>query len=126
MLRAQRWPGNVRQLQNFVERLVVLSDEEVIADHDVKRELSQGIPFPTLATKAPSGNPPESLRAATAAAPSSTGAPYVPLDKEIRKAEEEALVRALKHAKGNRTLAARLLGVGRATLYKKMHEYGVS
>jgi two-component system, NtrC family, response regulator AtoC len=126
ILRAQRWPGNVRQLQNFVERLVVLSDEEVIADRDVKRELSQGIPFPTLATKPPSGNPPEGLRAATPAAPSSSGAPYVPLDKEIRKAEAEALVRALKHARGNRTLAARLLGVGRATLYKKMHEYGVS
>lgn len=37
-----------------------------------------------------------------------------------------AIERALRHAKGNRTLAARLLGVGRATLYVKLEEHGLA
>ncbi len=122
-LRAQRWPGNVRQLQNFVERLVVLSDDEVVTESDVRRELTQGVPFPTLATK---GQPAVAAPEPAAAAPATTGSGCLPLDEEIRKAEAKALVNALKRAQGNRTLAARLLGVGRATLYKKMQEYGVS
>jgi DNA-binding NtrC family response regulator len=47
-----------------------------------------------------------------------------PLDATIRAAERKAIERALRHAKGNRTLAARLLGVGRATLYVKLDEHG--
>jgi two-component system response regulator AtoC len=41
LLAAQRWPGNVRQLQNFVERLVVLSDGPAIGRADVERELAR-------------------------------------------------------------------------------------
>jgi two-component system, NtrC family, response regulator AtoC len=124
-LRAQRWPGNVRQLQNFVERLVVLSDDEIVTDHDVKRELSQGVPFPTLASRAQVSEAVGGAAPPTGASPT-TGTGCLPLDEEIRKAEQSALIRALKRAKGNRTLAARLLGVGRATLYKKIQEYGIS
>ena len=124
-MRAQRWPGNVRQLQNFIERLVVLSDDEVVTDNDVKRELSQGVPFPTLATKsAVAGH--QSAASASGESPTTTSGGSLSLDEHVRKAEHKALVRALKRAQGNRTLAARLLGVGRATLYKKMQEYGVS
>jgi two-component system, NtrC family, response regulator AtoC len=126
VLRAQRWPGNVRQLQNFVERLVVLSDTEVVTEKDVKRELVQGIPFPTLSTKAPLASLHESAAAPSGESPPTTGSAFLPLDEEVRLVEQRALVRALKRAQGNRTLAARLLGVGRATLYKKMQEYGVS
>jgi two-component system, NtrC family, response regulator AtoC len=118
VLSAERWPGNVRQLQNFVERLVVLTEKSTIEADDVRREL---LPPVTFATQSPltSGMP----------APSSRQGPVSsvqPLDETMRVAERNAIERALRHAKGNRTLAARLLGVGRATLYVKLEEHGLA
>ena len=46
-LRGQRWPGNVRQLQNFIERLVVLSDTDLIDEHHFRVELSRHVRFIT-------------------------------------------------------------------------------
>jgi two-component system response regulator AtoC len=112
----QSWPGNVRQLQNFVERLVVLNDDKdaVIRAADVQRELSR--------TQGLSGAPPPG-----APAPAGAPAPTPPgtLDEKRREAEREALLDALKRAGDNRTLAARLLGVSRRTLYNKLEEHGL-
>jgi DNA-binding NtrC family response regulator len=100
LLSTQLWPGNVRQLQNLVERLVVLSDGDVIGRTDVQREL---------------GTP--TLKHAAAGDQS--------LDAQRRETEKEALVHALARASNNRTLAARLLGVSRRTLYNKLAEHGL-
>jgi DNA-binding NtrC family response regulator len=43
----------------------------------------------------------------------------------VRHAERRALLKALERAKGNRTQAARLLGIGRRTLYSKLEEYSI-
>jgi two-component system response regulator AtoC len=124
VLGEQRWPGNVRQLSNFVERLVVLSHVDVVTASAVQRELADDEPLQMLSTQ--KGAPTEAAPPPPAnAAPSTTGSPLLPLAEEVRRAERHALVRALRRAQGNRSLAARLLGVGRATLYKKMNEYGV-
>jgi len=112
-LRRERWPGNVRQLQNFVERLVVLSTTSVIGAKEVVDGLSPQISFLTQA--------PPSI-----ANPASVGLAAVgPLDEQVRRAESAAIVRALDHAKGNRTVAARILGINRRTLYNKMVDYGL-
>jgi two-component system response regulator AtoC len=113
-LSAERWPGNVRQLQNFVERLVVLTERSTIDADDVRRELAPPVTFATQST----GTMPGSVSSHGAASS------VQPLDATIRAAERKAIERALRHAKGNRTLAARLLGVGRATLYVKLEEHG--
>jgi two-component system response regulator AtoC len=115
-LEAERWPGNVRQLQNFIERLIVLCDDDLITADDVRREMSQGKPITTHASRAPS-----TLRTADI-----TRSQIVPLTEEVRQAERKALVRALKYTRGNRTLAARILCISRATLYNKLVEYGLS
>ena len=121
-LRSQRWPGNVRQLQNLVERLVVIVDGDVIEEADVRRELSQQPLFSTQVTGVV-------LRTKSTTEPLATEAgssPNVaPLSEEVRAAEKRALERALRHTKGNRTLAAKLLGISRATLYAKLEEYGI-
>jgi two-component system response regulator AtoC len=122
-LRGQRWPGNVRQLQNFIERLVVLSPGAVIGEVEVRAELERGMTFHTEPVSA------AVIEAVAAAAPSDApaDAPSVllTLSTEMKAAEKKALERALKHCKGNRSLVARLLNVSRSTLYNKLQEHGL-
>jgi two-component system, NtrC family, response regulator AtoC len=113
LLRAQRWPGNVRQLQNFIERLVVLADSAVISERQVKSELEGQVDFVTEALTARQevggrGEP---------------DAEVGRLSAELRSAERQALLRALESSAGNRTLAARMLGISRSHLYKKLAEH---
>jgi DNA-binding NtrC family response regulator len=110
-LRAHEWPGNVRQLQNLVERLVVLADNDTIGRVDVERELGLlGRPAPpTTSSNDPKLAPAEAT-----------------LDASRRDAEKVTIVRALSQAKNNRSLAARLLNVSRRTLYNKLAEHGLN
>jgi len=115
-LRRQRWPGNVRQLYNLIERLVVLGERPVIGLEDVRAEMAETVQFATEAT----GAGPLTLSRPR------TATEVVPLSQEMKAAERAALSRALAHTKGNRALAARLLGVSRATLYNKLEQHGLS
>jgi len=108
LLLAQAWPGNVRELEHFVERLVVFSDEALISARDVERELVRG-------TSSKAQAPPSSSR------PEASG-----LDEHRRNAEREAVLQALSRAGNKRTVAARLLGVSRRTLYNKLEELGIA
>jgi two-component system response regulator AtoC len=102
LLRTQAWPGNVRQLQNFVERLVVLSDGDRLTADDVVRELARQERF------------------------GSAPVPGATLEASRREAEREALLNALEKSKNNRSVAARLLGISRRTLYHKLDDHGLA
>jgi len=113
LLVGEAWPGNVRQLQNVVERLVVLGSGPRIAAADVTREIRQ-------------------KPGAMAFAESSGFAPKVDLDQTaleleqaLRKAERRAIERAMTSASGNKNLAARLLGISRRSLYYKLEDHGL-
>jgi two-component system, NtrC family, response regulator AtoC len=113
LLEQERWPGNVRQLCNFVERLVVLSSAPLIRAEDVRlalRDQENVEKYSTLVTHAAD------------ASPISVG----PLDQKMRETERRILEGALKRADNNRTLAARLLGISRRTLYNKLEEHGLA
>ncbi len=97
------FPGNVRELANVVERLVIFSDGARIEASDVARELS-------------------SRPKISAAAASSSDSLAEDLAATKRAAVEDALARA----GGNRTKAARLIGVSRRTLYNWMDELAIS
>ena len=97
-----RWPGNVRELSNFVERLVVFSDEDTLTVREVEAELSR-----------------QPRRRPTSPAPANDGAT---LGDRRDDAERQAIREALDRAGGNRTQAARLLGISRRTLYNKLAE----
>jgi DNA-binding NtrC family response regulator len=114
VLRSQRWPGNVRQLENFIERLVVLTDTDTIKGTDIERELVHRPEFLTQRTEGTLGTLTEQ-----------DSPPPQALAEAVRKAEKAALIAALKRAAGNRSVAARVLGVSRATLYNKLRELGI-
>jgi two-component system, NtrC family, response regulator AtoC len=112
LLRQQPWRGNVRQLRNFMERLAILADGDVIAAADVAHELQRQMP---LADR-DAGTPPTPL----------PGQPAFPgLDSKRSEAEHDHIVSAMQRALGNRTVAAKLLGISRRTLYNKLHQLGM-
>ena len=105
-LTAQGWPGNVRQLQNFIERLVVLAPPgDVIEVATVEREFA---------------------RAGFESSPNVAGpASGESLPERRKDAERQAVEEALKKSGDNRTQAARILGVSRRTLYNKLEALGL-
>lgn len=100
-LRSYPWYGNVRELRNAIEHAIVLGDERLIHARD--------LPQP-LAALPPSGS---EIRAAD-------GPIIVTLPLPIAQLEELDIEAALKASGGNRTKAAALLGINRATLYNKL------
>ncbi len=99
-LAAYPWPGNVRELRNAIERMMVLAHSDHLTLEDVPRNIREG-------------------RAATAApAPEAAAAPAEP--------EEATLIRrALFETHGNRTAAAKRLGIPLRTLYRRIKTYGL-
>ena len=98
VLRRHHWPGNVRELENAIERALVLGRDDVLWIDDL----------------------PETFRARSAGAPHLDGQP-VPLSE----VEREYILRTLRAVHGNKAAAARLLGVDRKTLYRKLELYGI-
>jgi two-component system response regulator AtoC len=119
-LRSQRWPGNVRQLENFVERVVLLAEGDIIELADIERELLERPRFVTQSTGATDTTDVDRT-SSDGAKPASALA----LDDAVRKAETETVMHALSRTGGNRSAAARLLRVSRATLYNKLKELGI-
>jgi len=113
LLESHDFPGNVRQLQNFVERLVVMGTGPRISAADVKRELGRAagaLGFAEVSGLTPKLDLDQSA---------------LELEVTLKKAERRALERALKSAAGNKNVAARLLGISRRSLYYKLEEHGL-
>jgi DNA-binding NtrC family response regulator len=96
------WPGNVRELRTAIERAVVLCRGERITLRDLPAEVRQQ----------------------TAPVIAATTKPVLPLgDLSVKEAEKQLIIRALEECGGNRTLAAKRLGISRRTLHRKLHLY---
>ena len=102
-LLGQRWPGNVRELKAVLEAAAVYSDGPVL----------------TAEAFAPR-RAPERARKAPEEAPSDD------VPEDLARVEAWAIARSLRRHRGNVAAAARALGIGRATLYRKMAEYGLA
>jgi DNA-binding NtrC family response regulator len=101
MLMNYNWPGNVRELRTAIEHAVVLCRGEKISARDL----------------------PVSVRAGSAAAAADPQRMLARNDLTVKEAEKQLIVRALKETQGNRTLAAKKIGVSRRTLHRKLHTY---
>jgi DNA-binding NtrC family response regulator len=113
VLSSHDWPGNVRELQNVVERAVILSGESGVLELE---HLGMAKPVSVVSTTALDGQPSSQTGSA-----GTDGA--LPTLAEI---EKRHILVTLDHCKGNRTHAAKLLGVSIRTLRNKLHEYNGS
>lgn len=96
LFRMHSWPGNIRELRNVLVRAVMLSPNQLITRQHLPQEIL--IPQPSIA-------------------PSPTISPWL---------DREGICRALQQCRGNKSHAAKLLGVHWVTLHRKMRQYGLT
>ncbi len=109
-LRDYRWPGNIRQLENAVERMVLMGDSETLSLRDLPEEI--------LAEVDPSGESSDSAEGGTPG--------FKELVRRQTQITERGLIeRALSDTDGNVTRAAQALGLSRKGLQLKMKELGI-
>jgi len=115
-LLAWPWPGNVRELENTLESLVALSNEG-----ELDLEL-----LPGSASSAPAAaRPTEAAPGREEHGREQDGAAGVGLKERVEAYERGLILDALRLSEGNRSEAARRLGIGRATLHDKLRKYGL-
>ena len=93
------WPGNVRQLENCIERMVVIAGKRILDLDDLPQEILSAQPFKAF--------------------------PF-PVGVTMKQLEERAIRETLKATGGNRKEAARILDIGLRTLHRKIEEYGIA
>ncbi len=101
LLQGCAWPGNVRQLENVIERAVILTKNATLAVDDL----------------------PEEMR--TAGAGAGGDGQMLPLKRALEAPEREIILRALHTFGGSRQATAQALGINRTTLYKKMKRFSI-
>jgi len=99
-LQRHGWPGNVRELRNVIERAYILTRSDVIGSDDIDT---------SRAGVLPADSPPDA-----------------DLPAAVAQLEKMMILRALDACGGNRTEAARRLGINRQLLYTKMQRYGIA
>src|SRR5271167_1369492 len=100
------WPGNIRELENCIARAVVLGDRKTVRLEDL-----------------PPGIREEARAAGGAETSTAVGRP--PGTSDLEDVEYQTILRVYKEAGGDKALAGKLLGISRATLYRKLKRYGI-
>lgn len=110
LLYSHRWRGNVRELKNTIERAIILSDGPVVGPEHVLIQQRANVPASVLTTDEAS----------------LAGAIQVPrTGLTLEEAEKQLIALTLQLAGNNHTLAAKMLGVSRPTIIRKVRKYGL-
>ncbi len=128
-LEAYHWPGNVRELENIVRRALVVAKGDAILLSDLPQEIV-GQSVTQNATATVSSAPSASGEAGATDVVSLTRKLFQwarkdPKLKLIPAVERELVLQALKETSGNQVQAAKLLGITRATLRKRIEKFGI-
>ena len=108
-LLAYPWPGNVRELRNAIERAILLCDGGLITREHLPAAVGR----------------PATVPAATVAAGSTRQRPLPPGGVDLEEVERGFVEKALRQSQGNKSKAARLLGLTRAQLYSRLEKFGL-
>lgn len=120
------WPGNVRELQNLVERLAVFSRGAEVDVGDLPVDIgAPPVPSPAISSLPP--NPPPAI------AMNGDERPHTPepsrgfnQPQTFEELERKAIIDAINAANGQISRAASMLGIGKATLYRKIKRYNIA
>lgn len=96
------WPGNIRELENCIERAVIMARDEVIVPADLPPQIRMTV----------RGEERDGF--------------CIPAGTSLDEMEKALIVKTLEEAGGNRTRTAEILGINRRTLQNKLKEYGLS
>jgi transcriptional regulator with PAS, ATPase and Fis domain len=108
MMERYSWPGNVREVENLIERLVVLNENGIVQPTDLPDYVIHNAP-PQYQTTAQVSLPSEG----------------VDLDGFLEKIEDGFIEQALRRSRGNKTLAAELLTLNRTTFIERLRKKGM-
>jgi DNA-binding NtrC family response regulator len=108
------WPGNVRELENAIERACALSSGPTLHMGDLPTQLQD---FRLQVSR---------TRAAVIGAPEDQPADSAPDVTPLAEMEKQAILSTIRQLHGDKLMAARLLGIGKTTLYRKLKEYGIT
>ena len=119
------WPGNVRELEHAIERACAMSSGPVLHMGDLPTQLQDfrlqsGTRLRTIAPPAAEGV--SELGAGAMPLPGNGPAGIV----SIAEMEKHAILVTIRQLKGDKLMAAKLLGIGKTTLYRKLKEYGIA
>ena len=105
-LKKYPWPGNIRELKNFCERLVVLNDDGPAGQATISQALTGKKPGKKLSEK--------------------RNKKHVPLAQNKNDLEREMILNALRETGNNKAEAARILGLSRTTIWRKLKDMGIT
>ena len=134
IFRRHDWPGNVRQLENVVERLVVFAKGRLIDVGDIPSEIHAasmfgesmfGEPVPAINQQAPSNGVIVNTVPYMVNGQDAEVATAIAQMSAIQRTERAAIVEALQRSGGHVIDAANLLGLGQATVYRKIKQYHI-
>jgi Nif-specific regulatory protein len=129
LLSRHSWPGNVRELRNVIERAVILTDREVLTLGDLV--LSRigdeplPVPIPVVDPERPTEPGSAGQRPQPPAAPDSFTR-YLREELTLDELDHRYVEAALEHCGWNKSQAARLLGIERTTLDRRLKKYGLA
>jgi len=109
------WPSNVRELEHAIERACALSSGPVLHTSD----------FPTQLHDHQTHYQIDQMEALRASSVTATHASSEPAVVSIAEMEKNAILSTIRQLRGDKLMAARLLGIGKTTLYRKLKEYGL-
>ncbi len=126
MLQQHAWPGNVRELENLVRRALALVPGPVAGSSDVEKLFTRPIPRGDGAPIHHQGQPGSATAARPPLAPAKQRDPTArPPVRTLADQERLAIEDALQRTKGNKSEAARLLGLHRSSLLRRMKRLGI-
>jgi two-component system response regulator AtoC len=109
-----RWPGNVRELENAIERAVIIASGRQIELEDLPEAIGKTVLEERDRIK---------VERASAASEGRTTTFEVTVPSSMEEIERQAIEATLDYTKGDKSHAARALGIGRKTLYRKLEQY---